>query len=73
MPMRKAVATTLGDVLRHVADRQQFARLEHRVAVIERGDHQMMQVGGKNQGDAEHGKEVADQHALLVLCRINRR
>jgi hypothetical protein len=31
-----------------------------------------MQVGGENQRDAEHREEIADQHALLVLGRIDR-
>ena len=42
------------DVLRDVAGQRHLARREQRVAVVQRGDHQMMQVGGEDQRDAEH-------------------
>src|SRR5712691_1199516 len=55
-----------------VAHERNLARLEQHVAVVERGDEQVMQVGGEQHGDAEDGEEVADQHALLPLGRVDR-
>ena len=55
-----------------VAARHGLARREDRVAVVQRRDHQMMAVGGEQQRHAEHGEEIADQHALLALGRIDR-
>ena len=57
---------------RDVADHRHLAGREQRVAVVERGDHQMMQVGREDQRDAEHAEEIADEHALLALGRIDR-
>ena len=59
-------------MLRHVADQRDLARLEDGVAVVHRRDHQVMQVGGKDQRDAKHAEEITDDHALLVLGRIDR-
>ena len=72
MPMRNAPATVRGHQRGDVADQRHLARAEQRVAVVERGDHQVMQVGGEDQRDAEHGEEIADDHALLALRRIDR-
>ena len=58
-------------MLRHIADDRHLAGRENRVAVVERRDHQMMQIGGENQRDAEQGEEIADQRALLILGRID--
>src|ERR1700722_15744505 len=55
-----------------IAARQRLIRRKHRVAVAERGDHQMVAVGCKQQRDAEHGEEISDQQALLALRRIDR-
>ncbi|MGY3391897.1 hypothetical protein ACVWW6_004488 [Bradyrhizobium sp. USDA 3311] len=55
-----------------VAARHGLARREDRIAVVQRRDHQMMAVGGEQQRHPEHGQEVADQHALLSLRRIDR-
>ena len=71
MPMRNAVAIDAGDVLRGVADQRQFARLEDRVAVVHRGNDEMMQIGGKDQRDAKQREKIADQQALLVLGRVD--
>ena len=70
--MRNAVADDADDVLRGVADQRHLARLEDRVAVVHRRDHQVMHVGGEDQRDAEQREEIADQHALLVLRRVDR-
>ncbi len=72
MPMRNAVATVRGGERGDVAEQRHLARAEQRVAVVERGDHEVMQVGGEDQRDAEHGQEIADDHALLALRRIDR-
>ena len=61
-----------GDERRDVADERHLARLEQRVAVVERGDHQVMQIGGEDQRHAEHGQEIADDDVLLALRRIDR-
>ena len=53
-------------MLRRVADRRDLARRKDGVAVVQRRDHQVMQVGGEDQRDAEHGKKIADDDALLV-------
>ena len=58
-------------MLRHIADDRHLAGRENPVAVVERDDHQMMQVGGENQRDAHDGEKIADQRALLVLSRID--
>ncbi len=71
-PMRNEAATIVRDVLGDVAGERHLARLEDRVAVVHRRDDEMMHVGGEDQRHAEHGEEVADQHALLVLRRIDR-
>src|SRR5690242_1668736 len=57
---------------RDVAARHDFSWRKHHVAVVEGRDHQMMAVGRKQQRDAEHGEEIADQDALLSLGRIDR-
>ena len=56
----------------HVADHRHLAGREQPVAVVERGDDEMMQVGREDQRDAEQRQEIADQHALLALGRIDR-
>ena len=72
MPMRNAPAKVLvisaaaSPVGRHSPGRTD------RVAVVERGDHQMMHVGREQQRDAEQREEIADQQALLALGRIDR-
>ena len=58
--MRNAVAYAR-HVLRGIAHQRQFARLEDRVAVIHCRDRQVMQVGGKNQRDAEDRQEISNQ------------
>ncbi len=55
-----------------IAARHALARRKDLVAVVQRGDHEMVAVGGKQQGHAEQSEEVADQHALLALGRIDR-
>ena len=60
-----------GHMLRRVAHQRQFARLKNRVAVVHCRDHQMMQIGGENQRDAEHRQEISDQKPLLVLRWID--
>src|ERR1700681_1605173 len=50
-----------GGERRDVAARHQFARRENRVAVVERGDDEVMAVGRKQQRHAEDGEEVSDQ------------
>ena len=45
---------------------------EQLVAVVQAGDHQVMQVGREDQRDAEQGEEIADDQALLALRRIDR-
>ena len=72
MPIRNAMRDGLRRQRRDVADQRHLARPEQRVAVVERGDHEMMQVGREDQRDAEHGEEIADDHALLALRRIDR-
>ena len=47
-PMRKAPATVLGQRVGDVAQHRHLAGPEHDVAVVERRDHQMMQVGGED-------------------------
>jgi hypothetical protein len=67
----KRAGGDLGDQRRDVADGGHFARLEQVVARVERGDDQVVHVGGEEQRDAEHGEEIADDHALLALGRID--
>ena len=73
MPIRKAPDTIFVTSAADVADRWHLARLKQRVAVTERRNDQMMHVGRKEQCHAEHGQEVADQRALLVLGRVHGR
>ena len=70
--MRNAPDTVLGDQRRRVAGSWHFAGLEQVVAVVERGNDQMMHVGGEKQRDAEKRQEIADDRALLALRRIDR-
>ena len=70
--MRNAAATVRVVSAATSPMQRHLAGLEQRVAVVERGDHQVMQVGGEDQRDAEHGEEIADDHALLALRRIDR-
>src|SRR5881227_2950233 len=49
------------------AEKWNLAGLEQGVAVVERRDHQVMQIGGKHQREAEHGQEIRDDHTLLAL------
>ena len=72
MPIRNGERDGARGERRDVADKRHFAGPEQRIAVVERGDHQVMQVGGEHQRDAEHGEEIADDHALLALRRIDR-
>ena len=58
MPMRNAPATVVRDQRGDVAQDRNLARREQRVAVVERRDHQMMQVGGEDQRDAEHAEKI---------------
>ena len=71
-PMRKAPATVVRQRVGDVAEHRHLAGPEDDVAVVERRDHQMMQVGRKDHGEAEHCEEIADEHALLSLGRIDR-
>src|ERR1700687_3130144 len=56
---------------RDSAARHQLARRKNRVAVVERGDDEVMGVGCKQQRHAEDGEEISDQEALLTLGRID--
>src|SRR5262249_44142556 len=58
-------------MLRGIAEKRQLAGLEDLVAVVHRRNHEMMQVGGKNQRDPKQAEEISNQHTLLVLGWIN--
>ena len=53
---------------RDIAEQRHLARLEQRVAVVERGDHEMMQVGREDQRHAEDGEEIADDARPAGPC-----
>jgi hypothetical protein len=72
MPILKAAAKARVAKRRDVAARHQLARRKNRVAIVERGDDEVMGVGCKQQRYAEDGEKISDQYALLALGRIHR-
>src|SRR4051794_11439708 len=62
-----------GDECRDVTRQRQLAGREQRVAVVERGDDQVVHVGREDQRDAEERQKIADDQALLALRRVDRR
>jgi hypothetical protein len=53
-----------------VAHRQRRTWLKQPAAVVERRDHEIMQIGREDERDAEHGEEVSEGDALLALHRV---
>jgi len=67
----KSAGDRFGNERRGVARGRQLAGLEQGVTVVERRDHEVMHVGCEKQRDLEQRQEVADDHALLPLGRID--
>ena len=57
---------------RRIAGRRDAGRRQEGVAVADRRDREMVQVGGEDQRHAEQGQEVADRGACCRPGRVDR-